>query len=91
MIDVPGDHILVLPAKLMTQTTNSAVLAARLQPQNTQSLGNHNSLLLVIRRRNTLEGLESLHGGGAARSLVGDHATDRSPEHLGGSAEMEGT
>lgn len=88
---VPGDNILVLPAELVAETADSAVLAAGLQPQNPQGLGDDNALLLVVGRRNTLEGLEALHSGVTTGSLVGNHATDGAPEHLGGSAEVEGT
>ena len=75
----------------MTETTDSAVLAAGLQPQDSQSLGNDNALLLVVWGRDTLEGLQTLHSGVTAGSLVRDHATNGAPEHLGGSAEVEGT
>jgi hypothetical protein len=88
---VPRDDVLVLPAELVAETTDGAVLAAGLQPQDTEGLGNDNALLLVVGRGDTLEGLETLHGGGTAGSLVRDHATDSAPEHLGRSAEVEGT
>jgi hypothetical protein len=88
---VPRDNVLVLPAELVSETADSAVLAAGLQPQNPQGLGNDNALLLVVGGRDTLEGLETLHGGVTAGGLVGNHATDGAPEHLGGSAEVEGT
>lgn len=55
--DVPSNDVLVLPAKLVTETADSAVLAAGLQPQYPQSLRNNNALLLVVWRRDTLEGL----------------------------------
>ena len=75
----------------MAETTDSAVLASGLEPQDTEGLGNDDALLLVVRGRDTLEGLKTLHSGVAAGSLVRDHATDGAPEHLGGSAEVEGT
>lgn len=90
-MDIPRDDVLVLPAELVAETTDSAVLAAGLQPQDTEGLGNDDALLLVVGGRDTLEGLETLHSGVTAGSLVRDHATDGAPEHLGGSAEVEGT
>lgn len=89
-IYVPGDDILVLPAELVTQTTDGAVLAAGLQPEDAESLGNDDALHVVVGLRDTLEGLKTLHGGGATGGLVGNHAADGAPEHLGGSAEVEG-
>ena len=75
----------------MTQTTDGAVLAAGLQPEDAESLGNDNALHVVVGLGNTLEGLKTLHGGGATGGLVGNHAADGASEHLGGSAEVEGT
>jgi hypothetical protein len=79
---IPSNNVLVLPAKLVSKTADSAVLTAGLQPQYPQGLGNNDALLLVIWRRNALKGLEALHGGVAAGCLVGNHAADGSPEHL---------
>lgn len=87
----PSNNILVLPADLVAETADSAVLAARAKTQNTQSLGNNDSLLFVVRRGDTLEDLEALHSGGTAGSLVGDHAADSLVEDTGRSAEVEGT
>jgi len=75
----------------VTETTDSAVLAAGLEPQNPQGLGNNDTLLLVVGSGNTLERLQALHGGLTAGGLVRNHAADGSPEHLGGGAEVEGT
>ena len=75
----------------MAQTANGAVLAARAEAEDTQSLGDDDALLLVIRGRNTLEDLEALHSGGTTGGLVGDHAADSLVEDAGGSAEVEGT
>lgn len=88
---VPSDNVLVLPAKLVTQTANGAVLAAGAESEHTESLGNDDALLLVVRGRNTLKHLESLHRGGTTGGLVGNHATHGSVEDAGGSAEVEGT
>ena len=75
----------------MGQAADGAELAAGLQAQDAQSLGDDHLLLLVVGGRDTLEDLEALHGGGTAGGLVGDHATDGLVEDAGGSAEVEGT
>lgn len=85
------NNILVLPANLVAQTTDSAVLAAGLQPQNAESLGNHHLLDLVVGRGDTLEDLEALKGGGTTGGLVGDHAADGLVEDTRRGAEVEGT
>jgi hypothetical protein len=89
--NVPRDNVLVLPANLVAETANSAVLAAGAEAQDTESLGNDNTLLLVVGRGDTLEDLEALHGGGTAGGLVGNHAADSLVEDAGRSAEVEGT
>jgi hypothetical protein len=89
--DVPGNNILVLPAELVSESTNGAVLAAGLKTEDTESLGNDHALLVVVRRRNTIKGLEALESSGTAGRLVRDHTADGSPEHLGGSTVMPGT
>ena len=91
ILHTPFDNILVLPADLVAETADSAVLAAGLQAQDTEGLGNNHLLLLVVRGGNTLEDLEALKGGGTAGGLVGDHAADGLVENAGGGAEMEGT
>lgn len=79
----PGDDILVLPAELVAESADGAVLAARLETEDTESLGDDHALLVVVWGRDALKGLEALHGGGAASGLVRNHATDGAPEHLG--------
>lgn len=86
----PGNDILVLPAKLVAQAADGAVLAAGLEAEDAEGLGNDHALDVVVGRGNTVKGLEALHGSGAAGGLVRDHAPDGAPEHLGGSAEVEG-
>lgn len=89
--NIPGNDVLVLPAELVAETANSAVLAAGLEAEDTESLRNDHTLLLVVGRRDTLEGLKALHSGGTTGGLVRNHAADSSPEHLGGGTEVEGT
>jgi len=86
-----GNDILVLPANLVGQTADSAELAAGLESENAESLGNDDLLGLVVGRGDTLEDLKALESGGTTGSLVGDHATDGLVEDSGRSAEVEGT
>lgn len=86
-----GDDVLVLPADLVAETADGAVLAAGLQAENAEGLGNDHLLLLVVRGGDTLKDLEALESGGTTGSLVGDHATDGLVEDAGGGAEVEGT
>jgi len=88
---VPGNNILVLPAELVAESADGAVLAAGLEAEDTEGLGNDHALLVVVRRRDTIEGLQALQSGGTTGSLVRDHTTDGAPEHLGGSAVVPGT
>lgn len=75
----------------MAQTANGAVLAAGAQTEHAESLGNDDTLLLVVRRGNTLEDLKALHGGGTTGSLVRNHTTDGLVEDARGGTEVEGT
>lgn len=86
-----GDNVLVLPAKLVRHSSDSAVLSAGLESQNSKGLGNDHSLLLVVRRGNTLEDLKSLQSSLASGSLVGDHTSNGLVEDSRGGSEMEGT
>lgn len=88
---VPGDNILVLPAELVAESADGAVLAAGLEAEDTEGLGDDHALLVVVRGRNTVESLQTLHSGGTTGSLVRDHATDGAPEHLRRSAVVPGT
>lgn len=73
----------------MAQTANGAVLATGLQSQDSEGLGDDHPLNLVIRGRDTLEDLESLHGSGATGGLVGNHSTDSLVEDARRGAEVE--
>lgn len=75
----------------MTESADGAVLAAGAETENTQSLRDNDALLLVVRRRNTLEDLQALHSSSTAGGLVGNHAADSLVQDAGRSAEVEGT
>merc|ERR1719234_2276766 len=62
-----------------------------LQPQNLESRWDDHEILPVLRRGNTLKGLEPPQGVLATLSLVGGHASHSAPEDLGWSPEVEGS
>jgi hypothetical protein len=68
-----------------------AVLPARLQSQYSESSRDDDSLLLVVRRWDTLEELESLNGSCASWCLVRQHSSDGSEEDLAWCSEVERT
>ena len=67
-----------------------AVLAARLQSQDPQGLGNNHPLLAVVGGRDPLEELEALKSCRPACSLVGNHTADGPVKNLGRCAMMKG-
>lgn len=89
--NIPSNDVLVLPANLVRQTTDSAELAAGLESENAESLGNDDLLGLVVGWGDTLEDLKALESSGTTGSLVRHHTTDGLVEDSGGSAEVEGT
>jgi len=56
-VDPPGNNILVLPAELVSQAANGAVLATGLQAEDTEGLWDDHALLVVVRRGDALKGL----------------------------------
>lgn len=90
-VDIPGNNILVFPSNFVAQTTNGAVLATGLEAEHTQSLGHNDTLLLIVRRRDTLENLQSLQSGSATGGLVRNHAADGLVEDARRSTEVEWT
>lgn len=68
-----------------------AVFAAGLQPQNAERLRDDETLLAVVRGRNTLKDLETFECSRATGSFMGHHAADGSVEDLGRSTVMERT
>jgi hypothetical protein len=90
-IYAPGNNVLVFPADLVAQSADGAVLAAGTETEDTESLGNNHTLLLVVRGRDTLENLEALKSSSTTGGLVGHHSTDGLVEDAGRSTEVEGT
>jgi hypothetical protein len=70
------DHVLAVPAKLVRQTLDGGVLAAWLEPEDAEGLGDDDALLSVVRGRNTFKELDALKGGGTAGGLVRHHTSD---------------
>ena len=75
----------------MAQSSDTAPLPPRLQPQYPQRLRHDDSLLLVIWWWDTLKDLEALHGRGTALRLVWYHASDGLVEDSGGGPVVERT
>lgn len=82
----------LLPESVCLSITylDSAVLAARLQSQNTECLRHNHALRPVVGRGDTLEELEAFKSSRTTGSLVGNHSADSPVENLGGGAVMEG-
>ena len=74
----------------MAESSQRAVLPTALQSEDLQSRWDDHLLLLVIRRRNSLESLQTLESILPSLGLVRNHPSDSSPEDLGGSPEVEG-
>ena len=73
----------------MSESSQGAVSPASLQPEDLEGGGDDHLLLLVVGRGNSLECLQALESVLASLGLVGNHATDSSPEDLGGGSEVE--
>jgi len=86
-----GNNVLVLPANLVAESADGAVLASWLQSQDAEGLWDDHSLDLVVWWWDTLEDLQSLHGGGTTGGLVWDHTADGLVEDTGWGAEVEWT
>jgi len=84
-----GNNVLVLPADLVSESSQRAVSPAGLQPEDLEGRGDDHLLLFVIRRGDSLECLQALQGVLSSLGLVRSHATDSSPEDLGRSSEVE--
>lgn len=69
----------------------AAELAVGLEADVLERRGDDDALLQVVGERDAHVRGEAVHGGGALGGLVGNHAADSAPDHLVGSALMEGT
>jgi hypothetical protein len=84
------DGVVVVPADLLGELAEEAVLVAGLEAKNLEGVGDDHALGAVVGRGDAVEGLEVGEGGLAAGGLVGDHAADGAPEDAGGGAEVDG-
>jgi hypothetical protein len=75
----------------VAEASDGAVLASRLESQDSEGLGDYHLLHLVVGGGHALEHLEPLQCGGAAGRLVGDHAADGLVEDSGRGSEVERT
>lgn len=85
------NNLHVVPSDFVRDALDGAVLASWLEPESTQSGGDDNLLLAVVRGRDTLEELQALQSGSTTSRLVGNHAADGLVQDARWSAEVEGT
>jgi len=83
------DQLVVRPAHLGRELAQDAELAARSQTDNAHGIGDDLALDLIEGVGDTLEDLEALQSGGTTSGLVGDHATNDTPQDTRGSTEVD--
>ena len=96
------DDVAVRPSDLVRQTLDGTELASRLcasvmarcppthlESEHAKGLRHDDALLVVVRRRDTLEELDALESGGTSAGLVRDHTADRTVEDARRSALVE--
>lgn len=86
-----GEDALVFPAKLGGDALEGAEAAAGLETEGAEGLGDDEAFEGVVGGRDAVKGLEAVEGGHTAGRLVGDHATNDTPELTGRCTEMERT
>lgn len=84
-----GDQVLVLPAGLDSEIAEQAELAVGLEAEGLEGLGDHLLLLDVERVRASVVEGKTVEGSSTTSSLVRDHATKDTEEHLGRGTVME--
>jgi len=77
-----SDFLGILPSNLLCKNSQRAVLAARLETQLSECGRDNHSLHLVVWRRDSVYNLQSSKSLSTSWSLVGQHSSDCSPEHL---------
>lgn len=79
--------------KIVSSTNSyldSAIFAARLQPQYAESSRDYHTFFTIVWGRNTFKKLEAIKSRSPSSGLVGNHSTDRFKENLGGCTVVEG-
>jgi len=85
------DEVALVPAVDLGDILEDAELAVGLHADVLESVRDNHTLLQVVGVRDTVEGLETVHGGGATGTLVRDHAANATQQDLVRGALMEGT
>jgi len=68
------------PSALGSEVAEGAELSVGLESEDLEGLGHDNSLLVIVRERNTLENLQATESGGALGGFVRHHAAGGFPE-----------
>ena len=84
-----SDEVLLGPADLAGELSKVAELSVGLQSENLEGVGDNDTLLLVVGEGDSLEDLQSTESSGALGGLVGEHASDGSPENARWSSEVD--
>lgn len=83
------NELVVLPSGMGRELAKDTEVAAGLDADNFEGLGDDHSLLSVVRRRNSLEHLEASKGELSAARFVRNHSSNNTEEHLGGRTLVE--
>jgi len=86
-----GDDVLVFPSDLVSESSEDAEFAVRLESEDAECRGDDVPLSLVVRSRNSLVGAVTFHRVLSTGQLVGQHAADGLVEDSGRSPVMEGS
>merc|ERR1712126_210652 len=85
------DDVLVFPSDLVSESSEDAEFAVRLESEDAQSRGNDVPLSLVVRSRNSLVGAVTFHRVLTTGQLVGQHSADGLVKDSGRCPVMEGS
>lgn len=83
------DSLIVFPAHLGCQISQSNILVSVLQAEHLECIRDNNTLHLIIGSRDTFKDLEALQGSGTASGFVRDHAAEGAPEDARGGTELD--
>jgi len=83
-----GDDVVASPSGHLGEVSHSAEVSARLHSQDLEGIGDDDALFAVVGAWHTIEDLQLGEGEGTTGRLVGEHSSEGSPEHSGGSGEM---
>ena len=86
-----GDKVALSPSSDGSEVAKRAVVAAGLEAESAEGIGDDHALLLVVWEWAAIEDLQLAESGGASWELVGEHATDALPENASGGPPVLGT